>query len=64
MDDRAIAKLKANTLRRVESLPFANIELIDGVMDDMCNAGWHASREIDWEDCSSETTWYIASLQI
>jgi hypothetical protein len=64
MDDRAIAKLKANTLRRVESLQFANIELIDGVMDDMCNVGWHASREFDWEDCSSETTWYIASLQI
>jgi hypothetical protein len=61
MNDRAIAKLKANTLRRVKFSQFANTELIDGVMDDLCNVGWHASREIDSDEYTSEITWYITA---
>jgi hypothetical protein len=59
MNDRAIARLKANISRRVKFLQFANRELIEGIVDDLSNVGWHASRDIDWEHCSSELTWYI-----
>jgi hypothetical protein len=56
MNDRAIATLKVNTLRRVKFFKFANRELIDGVMDDLSNVGWHVSLEIDWSDRLSEIT--------
>jgi hypothetical protein len=39
MNNRAIAILKANTLRRVKLFQFANRELIDSVMDDLNNVG-------------------------
>jgi hypothetical protein len=58
-NDCAIAKLKANTLSRVKFFQFANRELIDGVMDDLSNVGWHTSLEIDLSDRSSEITRYI-----
>jgi hypothetical protein len=61
MNDRAIATLKVNTLRRVKFFKFANRELIDGVMDDLSNVGWHVSLEIDWSDRLSEITWYITA---
>jgi hypothetical protein len=57
-NDRAIAKLKADTLSRVKFFQFANRELIDGVMDDLSNVGWHTSLEIDWSDRSSDNAVY------
>lgn len=62
LNDAAIAKLKAKTLRRLKTFDSFNVKLVEDIASDLRRVGWHSYPQVrrTKNSCELDKTWHIS----